>query len=137
GVIVIPKAGRVEHVRDNAAAADFVMQSEDVERIARAFSAEPALLPVDEISVSLHGEGNRKVYQTIEQALRNDLNFAPSPSELAADILRGEEIKPVRVVRSNERSHQYDLIEGRIRYWAWVIAHHGKQPIPALIRHSR
>jgi len=137
GVIAIPKAGSLGHVRDNAAAADFALQPEDIERIGRAYCAQPALLPVDEISVSIHGEGNRKVYQTIEQALRNELNFAPSPSELAADILRGEEIKPVRVVRSKEPTHQYDLIEGRIRYWAWVIAYRGEQPIPALVRQSR
>ena len=136
-VIVIPKATNPVHVRDNAAAADFVMSDEDARLIGEAFSAEPTLVPIKDISVSVHGEGNRKVYQTVEQALQNELNFTPSPSELAADILKGEPIKPVRVVPVIAESHRYELIEGRIRYWAWVIAHCGNMPIPALIRHSR
>lgn len=91
-------------------------------------------MPVDAISVSVEGEGARKVYQTLDEALRNDLNFTPSPKELAEDIQKGEPIKPVRLVRSRLDPRKYDLIEGRIRYWAWVIAHGGKQSIPALIR---
>ena len=136
-VIVIPKAINPVHIRENAAAADFVMSDDDACRLGEAFSAEPILLPTMDINVSDHGEGNRKVYQTVEQALQNELNFAPSPSELAADILKGEPIKPIRVVLADAESHKYELVEGRIRYWAWVIAHGGNMLIPALIRNSR
>ena len=136
-VVVIPRASNPAHVRDNAAAADFELSEEDAARIGDMFSVDPVLVPVDEISVSVQGEGNRKVYQTLEQALRNDLNFTPSPKELGDDILKGEPIKPVRLVAVGAATHRYDLVEGRIRYWAWVIAHDGARPIPALIRHSR
>lgn len=136
-VVVIPKASNPKHIRDNSVAGDFDISDHDAERINEIFSPTPALVPIDQISVSVHGEGNRKVYQTLEQALRNELNFAPSPKELAADILNGEPIKPVRLVKGKSDAGKYDLIEGRIRYWAWVIAHGGKRPIPALIRQSR
>jgi len=136
-VVTIPKATNLVHVRENAAAANFVLDEEDIRQIAKVFSAEPILVPVDDISVSLHGEGKRQVYQTLDQALRNDLKFVPSPAELAGNILKGETIKPVRIVPAETGAHQYDLIEGRIRYWAWVIAHDGNRPIPSLVRHSR
>ena len=136
-VVVIPKASNPAHVRDNAAAADFELSVEDAAEIEKAFSAEPLRVPVDEISVSVQGEGNRKVYQTLEQALHNEYHFTPSPKELADDILKGEPIKPVRLVLVEAATHRYDLIEGRIRYWAWVIAYGGVRPIPALIRQSR
>jgi diketogulonate reductase-like aldo/keto reductase len=134
GVIVIPKAANPAHVRDNAAAADFSLTDEECREIAEAFSADPALIPVDAISVSVEGEGARKVYQTLDEALRNDLKFTPSPRELAEDIQKGEPIKPVRLVKGKADREKFDLVEGRIRYWAWVIAHGGKLPIPALIR---
>ena len=135
-VVAIPKSARLEHLRENAAATDFSMTDEEYRLIGETYSGKPSLIPVDEISVSVHGEGNRKVYQTLEQALRNDLNFVPSPRDLAADILKGEPIKPVRLVLARDTNHKYDLIEGRIRYWGWVIAHSGKRPVPALIRRS-
>jgi diketogulonate reductase-like aldo/keto reductase len=136
-VVAIPKASTLAHVYENACAADFDLSEEDVRRINDIYSATPELIPVDDISVSVRGEGDRKVYQTIEQALRNELKFTPSPKELANDILKGEPIKPVRVIPADAGSHRYDLIEGRIRYWAWVIAYSGKRSIPALIRGSK
>ncbi len=137
-VIAIPKASNPLHVRENAAAADFDLEQQDVVRIWREFSPEPALIETDAICVSLEGEGSRKVYQTLQQALDNNLNFVPSPRELAQDMKSGEPIKPVRLIPSGDASgrYKYDLIEGRIRYWAWVIAH-GERPIPALIRSAR
>lgn len=134
GVIVIPKAASAAHLGDNAAAADFALADEDVRRIGEAYWAEPVLIAVDDINVSLHGGGNRRVYRTVEQALRNELNFSPSPRELAEDILRGDPIKPVRVVPARTGDCRYDLIEGRIRYWGWVIAYNAERAIPALVR---
>lgn len=134
-VIVIPKATNSNHLRENATSADFSMTDEEYREIGMAFSVEPALVPVDKISVSIQGEGARKVYQTLEEALKNELHFSPSPKQLADEILKGEPIKPVRLVSAE--SDRFDLIEGRIRYWAWVIAHGGVVPIPALIRKLR
>ena len=45
-------------------------------------------------------------------------------------------IKPVKIIPLKDTKHgyEYELVEGRVRYWAWVIAHNGKKPIPAYIR---
>lgn len=133
-VIAIPTTTTLSHVRDNASATDFRLTDDDLERIDKFCRGEVFEIDPAAINVSLHGEGNRKVYQTLEQALRNELNFCPSPSELAEDILGGDPIKPVRLVRASSSTRPYDLIEGRIRYWGWVIAFNGQRPIPALIR---
>jgi len=136
-VVVIPKATNLKHIQENATSIDFKLNKEDQTLIDQIFQAEPERISTDSICVSPEGEGNRKVYQTLEQALENGLEFAPSPSDLANDIIKGEPIKPVRLIRNNDASspYSYDLIEGRIRYWAWVIAHQKKKsPIPSLIR---
>jgi len=45
-------------------------------------------------------------------------------------------LKPVRVVFNADKNskYKYNLVEGRVRYWAWVIAFDGKKPISVLIR---
>ena len=135
-VIAIPKATNPDHIKQNASSADFELLDEDFEEISKVFAQECAYVPTDRIRVIIGGQGNRQVYQTIEEAIENRLGFVPSPVDLAQDIREGEVLKPVRVVRSADKTgkYDYDLIEGRIRYWAWVIAHDGRVPIRALVR---
>ncbi len=135
-VIAIPKATTRRHIRENAEAADFELSDEDFSRIALLFACEPVAIPVDRIRVSREGEGNRRVYQTVSDAVENALKFVPSPVELAQSLTEGDFLKPVRLIPTTDPSgrYHYDLIEGRVRYWAWVIAHNGKASIPALIR---
>ena len=68
--------------------------------------------------------------------LRKSNGDVPSPSQLADFIRNGDSVKPVRLVRSKDTSglYQYDLVEGRLRYWAWVIAFAGSKPVPAYTR---
>jgi len=135
-VVVIPKSVNLQHIRQNAASVDFELDAEDKALIDRICSSEPDWVNPDHICVSLEGEGNRKVYQTREEALANALGMSPSPLELAEFIREGEPIKPVRLIPSKNPSGRfsYDLIEGRLRYWAWVIAFDGKEPVPSYIR---
>jgi diketogulonate reductase-like aldo/keto reductase len=135
-VIAIPKSANPEHIKENAAVTDFILLDEDFREISKIFTQECVYVPVNRIRVILSGQGNRQVYQTVEEAIENKLGFVPSPMDLAHDIQKGEVLKPVRVIRSTDKTGNYnfDLTEGRIRYWAWVIAHKGKKPIPVYIR---
>ena len=136
-VIAIPKALRPEHIRQNAEAADFELDDEDIQLIDRTFKTDPIEVQPDKIKVVLDGQGNRMAYQTLEDALSNKLGFTPSPNTLAEDIrLRNERIKQIRVRKTTDKSgrYTYDLVEGRIRYWAWVIAFNGEKAIPVLLR---
>ena len=135
-IVAIPKSVNFQHIRQNAAALDFELQAEDKALIDRICSKDPDLISPNHIRVSCEGEDNRKVYQTREEAMANTLGMSPSPLELAEFIKEGEAIKPVRLIPSKNphNKYAYDLIEGRLRYWAWVIAFDGKKPIPSYIR---
>lgn len=135
-VIAIPKAAKTEHIKENASAADFKLAEEDFTEIGRVFAQEPVRVPTDRICVVPGGQGNRPVYRTVEEALKNRLGFVPSPAELAQDIRKGNVLKPVRVIKSADKTgrYDYDLVEGRVRYWAWVIAYNGEKPVPVLLR---
>lgn len=135
-VFVIPKAGRPEHVEQNALAADIELSEDDAAIIGRLTACDPVELPTDRICVVPDGEGRRHVYTTIEEARENRLGFMPGPMELARDLSEGNFLKPVRVRLTEDRSGRFthDLVEGRIRYWAWILAFGPDRPIFALVR---
>lgn len=136
-VIAIPKTLDLNHIYENTYARNFEIEEEDLNAIDAFFINKPIDVDIHRIKVVLDGVGNRFVYQTINDAYENRLNFVPSPLELAQDILNGnDKIKPVRVRKTTDQSleYDYDLIEGRIRYWAWVIAYNGEKPISVLVR---
>ncbi len=138
-VTAIPKAANPGHIRENASSADFELSEEDSKEISKTFAQECVHVLPDRIRVTMGGQGNRQAYQTIKEAIENKLGFVPSPVDLAEDIREGEILKPVRVVRSTDRTGKYcyDLIEGRIRYWAWTIACSGEKPIPVYVRNNQ
>ncbi|MBN2313789.1 MAG: aldo/keto reductase [Sedimentisphaerales bacterium] len=134
-VVVIPKARSMRHLRDNALATEFDLDKRDIEQIDKAFRTPLLRIPPDKIRVSLQGEYNRLTYQTLEEARSNPLGFVPSPEALSKHIIIEKTIKPVRLIRTPEPEgrYDYDLVEGRIRYWAWVMAKKN-EPIPSLVR---
>jgi len=133
GAIPIPKTRNIDHMRENANIKNLNINIFDIDTISSIFKNEVYYIDPDKIRVSLQGQGNRLAYQTLEEALENKNNNVPSPLDLSVGIKSYNKIKPVRVIKSNCKECDYDLIEGRIRYWAWVIANKNK-PIPAYIR---
>ena len=137
-VLAIPKSTNLKHIRENAEAANFLLAPDDIDAIDRVCTAEPIFISPQAIRVSVSGEGRRSVYQTIEEARRNHLNLSPSPTELAEFIRLGELTKPVRVIpaKDTDGGIEYDLVEGRLRYWAWVLAFNGEKAVPAYVRYD-
>lgn len=137
-VIVIPKSTNPLHIKENALAGSFQIDIADLELISEVCSSQPQLVSPRKIKVSLEGEGNRSVYQTVEEAKMNILGLSPSPIQLAEDIANEEPIKPVRVKPSKNTNGGFDfeLIEGRLRYWAWVIAFNWEKEIPVYVRYD-
>ncbi len=119
-VVAIPKASSLAHACQNAAAADFTLSKEHRTEIGRLFDIRPVYLSPEEI-----------------QTDRKNLDhFVPGPADLAAALKTGEPLKPVRVVRNAGHASlfPYTLIEGKLRYWAWVEAFGSQTPLPVLIR---
>jgi diketogulonate reductase-like aldo/keto reductase len=134
--VPIPKASNPLHIKQNAKSLDFTIEQSDLDQIDLMFPSSPKLVDPRKIKVSLDGEGNRMAYQTIKEALQNELGHSPSPRELADFILKGDPIKPVRLreYKGLDPEFEYELIEGRVRYWGWVIAYDWQKHVPAYIR---
>lgn len=135
-LIAIPTSRNPSHIIQNSQSLDFKLLPEDANKIDTVCKLEPDFVEVSRIKVSLNGENSRQVYQTIEEAKANFLNLCPSPVELSESIKFGGPIKPVRLIASKDGEHDFELIEGRLRYWAWVLAFGESKAIPSYIRYN-
>jgi hypothetical protein len=126
----------LEHLKENAAATDFRLAEEDIDRIDGAFHREPIMVLADRIRVSGHdADETHIIYTTVDEAIKNAAGIQPSPATLAEEIRQGGLLKPVELVRTQDTSgrYDYDLIHGRNRYWAWIIAYGNQAPIAAYV----
>tara|TARA_Y100000034_G_C6863233_1_gene393147 strand:+ start:157 stop:1260 length:1104 start_codon:yes stop_codon:yes gene_type:complete len=131
-VVAIPKAGDLKHLIDNANATHIKLSDEDIREINNHIRHPIDFITPNKIYVTLRGQQNRAAYQTLSEALENKLNFMPSPKSLSEDLIKADFVKPVRLAYASDG--RYHLIEGRVRFWAWVIAFGFEKPIPAIIR---
>lgn len=133
GVTAIPQTNNPAHARENALAADFTLSTEDVRALNQLFPQKPAYIAPRTISpVGRLDRPGRKIYSTKKEALDNKFDLTPSPAQLARDMMTDPRIKPVRVAETGPGA--YELLEGRVRYWAWVIAFGEDEPIPCLVK---
>jgi diketogulonate reductase-like aldo/keto reductase len=128
---VIPRTKNKDHMIDNSESMSFYLSCDDIKEISDACNMDIEWVSPAEIDVVLDGEENRKVYQTLEEAKKNEFNCYPSPVELSKDLLGDDFIKPVKLLKSDSEL-RYKLVEGRIRYWAHVIGK-GNRDIPAIV----
>ncbi|MDR4494369.1 MAG: aldo/keto reductase [Nitrospirales bacterium] len=130
-VVVIPNTTNSQRMIENAQSMDFNLDRDDVLSLAERCTGH--LLNVSPRCIRVAEDSGRSVYRTLEEALANTLNCVPSPQDLAKEIEMGGFLKPVRLRPSGNSRERFELLEGRIRYWAWVIAHGFEKPLPALI----
>lgn len=130
-LIPIFASKNTEHIRDNIASLNIMISDADIEFLDGIGSAE-IMVNIRDVVPSDGGHRNRKTYKTIDQAIKNDLNYYPSPMEMAERLRKCKSIKPIKLIKNANGS--YTLIEGRVRYWAWRLAFGDNCMIPSLVR---
>ncbi len=135
-VIAIPRSVNKCHIMENAMAGDFQLEENEYQEISSVCKSQVRHIPVEQIRPAPEGMTGDRVYCTVREAIKNRGGFCPGPAELAETIKDSDWMKPVRVVLEKEslKGQIYVLTEGRIRFWAWVIAFEGKKPVPVYIR---
>lgn len=133
-IVPIPMSLNLSHIRQNADSSSIFLERDHLKQIDEVFYTPLEYISTDLINVPNIGERHSLSYRTLREAYENRLKLTPSPRELAQDFKKNGFLKPVRLVKSTSSDHKYDLISGRVRYWAWVIAYGNKRPIPAYIR---
>ncbi len=132
-VVAIPATTNVIHLEKNAKSMDFMLEKDDIELLSKTFITKVTNIETRKIRVVTIVD--HAAYKSVKEALDNKLNFFPSPKMLSQDLRKGDFLKPVKVrkIQKKDGFFEYELINGRIRYWAWVLAFNDKRPIPSII----
>lgn len=120
-VIALTSSMNVEHIKQNAMASNFALSKRDIKKIDKLFKPDITNVPLERIDITLSAD---KFPQTKEQAMTWD-KWAVKPQDI--DLA---DFKPIKVEKSAYGN--YEVKEGGIRYWAWLIQKN--EPIPAIIK---
>ena len=134
-VIAIPKSANFERVRENAEVMGLKISSADLNALSELFKVSPIEVAPNKIKMATDDFGDRLIYTNLADAKANIYNFTPGPMEIVEEILANNSqlSKPIKI-RKLENSEDYILIEGRLKYWAWVILYGDNKPIPAILQ---
>ena len=137
-VVAVTKTRNIEHIKENAASAEFDMEAEDLALINNFSASNFIEVPTDKIR--LRGITERPVYTTLAEAQENKLDLIPSPMSLAQLFMKGDFVRPVRLKPTKDTTGRffydidnYDILDHVKKYWGWVIAFGPEKPIPAFI----
>jgi len=120
-----------EHIRNNIAAADLVLDSADADSMTSCFRIIVHEIPVDRILVSNSDpDVSHKIYLSLEDALRNEHELSPDVKTIAREIEAGDSFRPVELIPDGQN---YQLVQGRMRYWAWRYLYGANSLIPAVM----
>ena len=130
-VVVIPKAGSAQHLDANLAAAEIQLSPDLIMAVDQLYLQQTVMVEPSEIEIA--DAANRQVCKTVDEARANVTGMSPSPLEVAEELQRGENFKPIKVRRTNGEGKPYQLTEGRLRYWAWVLAFGQEKSVPCFL----
>jgi len=120
-----------EHIRKNIAAAGLVLDSADAESMTSCFRIIVRETPVARILISNSDpDVCHKIYMSMDEALRNEHELCPDVKTIASEIMAGESFRPVELIPDGQN---YQLVQGRMRYWAWCYLYGVDAMIPAVI----
>jgi aryl-alcohol dehydrogenase-like predicted oxidoreductase len=136
GVIALTQTMCLKHINENASATEFILEKKDAEEIGRNIVRQPMMVPTERIRIlDRDADETHPIYTSLEQALANRMNIQPSPETLSLELKHGSMLRPIELIKTKDQSGRfdYDLTQGRIRYWAWIIAYGHEKSIPAYL----
>lgn len=129
-VIALTSSSKLDHIKKNAGAGDFTLSEQELQMIDNLFTPNVVNIPLNQIDITLSAD---RFPQTSEGAMTWE-KWAVKPQDV--DL---RDFKPVKVEKcayddaTRFPQTTYELKEGGLRYWAWVIRK--SEPIPAIIKH--
>lgn len=130
-LIVIPKTTKFNRLKYFKKSVEIQLTPRQCELLSSLCITDISEISIHDIVLEDGGLGNRMVYKTESEALKNTLGLNPSPLDLATSLRNGGVIDPIKLVMMNDG--KYKLVEGRLKYWAWVLAFGYSSKIKALV----
>jgi len=137
-VVAITRSMNRVHTAENAGAADFCLEEEDIREIDGVYRHPSIAVPPQRVRVRISDAA--PVYTTLKEALDNPLDLIPSPLVLSRMTLKRKSMKPIRLVPTTDTSGKYDydidsfdVRDNVKKYWAWIIAYGDQVEMPAVL----
>lgn len=139
-VIAVVKSSNLMRTRDNALAADFTIEPNDIEKINDIH--KPQLIYVEPKRIRVDIEKRCQYYLAKKNAIENPLDLIPSPENLAKLLLQRGNDKGIylllKKVSNNSNRFDYEIddydILGNLKiYWAWILAFGDKCSMPCYV----
>ncbi len=116
-LILIPHTSNIHHLKDNIEAKKIKISLKDLNKINKTFKPKYISIPLNRV---IYKDINYKKIRSLNDAVINKANLSPSPKSLAKIIKKGYRLKSIKLIKKNNK---YYIKEGRLRFWAHVIAY--------------
>ena len=135
---VLTSSLSIEHTKNNFDATQIKLEDEDIKKINNLFNRKTEQIDPKEIEVLDYDESDNahKIYTTLDDAIKNDLNIKPNALEIAEEIkITGKILRPIELKLNDNKSSdkKYVLVRGRMRFWGWLVAYGYDKKIEAKI----
>ena len=126
-IILIPHTSNIQHLKDNLNSTSVTMNAEDTRKLDYYFKPNYVNLKLKQVS---YFNKRYKKITCLNDAIKNKGNLHPSPKSLSVKLREGHQLKPIKLKKIGNKFH---IKEGRLRYWAHVIAFGWNKKIKMMI----
>jgi diketogulonate reductase-like aldo/keto reductase len=127
-LIIIPHSTNLENISSNLNVINYKLIKKDILLLNNQFKVNKIKIKLKSI---IYYDQNYKKISNLSEAIKNKFNLSPSPYQLSKKILQGAKLKPIKV---RKRRKKFYLAEGRLRFWAYVIAYGWDYSINAILK---
>lgn len=129
-LIIIPHSTNFENISSNLNVANYKLIKKDVSILNKEFKKNKIKIKLKNI---VYFDKNYKKIRNLNEAITNKFNLSPSPSQLSIKIIQGAKLKLIKVRKEGKKFY---LTEGRLRFWAYVIAYGWNYTINAILQNK-
>ena len=104
---VLTSSLSIEHTKNNFDATQIKLEDEDIKKINNLFNRKTEQIDPKEIEVLDYDESDNahKIYTTLDDAIKNDLNIKPNALEIAEEIkITGKILRPIELKLNDNKS---------------------------------
>lgn len=126
-IILIPHTKKISHLKDNLSSLKFKLKPTDIRKLDVYFKPNYIHLKLKQV---VYFNKKYKKIRNLKDALKNKGELHPSPKILSTKLKEGHKLKLIKLKKINNEFH---IKEGRLRYWAHVIAYGWNKKIKMMI----
>ena len=115
-LILIPHTSNINHLKQNMSASKFSLDNKSIKILDKTFKNKYISIPLNKVN---YLDKNYKKIQSLNDAITNKAKLVPSPKSLANILKKGHKLKPIKLIK---KKNIYSIKEGRLRFWAHIIA---------------